>query len=132
MLHLVLQLVAAWRMTWWNHRGNRSNDLVDSSGRHRKCSQWGSAADLVRDFRCQQVPSHPDGVRRFDRQENVHRLHLQHLRYQSLLFATAYTGTSQPSSGTWIGFSVYALGEAALSQPSTSVFFQTGTCSGKC
>ncbi len=52
--------------------------------------------------------------------------------YQSLLYATAYTGTTQPLSGTWISFSVYALGTAALSQPSTTVFFQTGTCSGRC
>jgi hypothetical protein len=51
---------------------------------------------------------------------------------QSLLYATAYTGTTQPSSGTWVKFSVYALGTVALSQPSTPVYFQTGTCSGRC
>jgi hypothetical protein len=51
---------------------------------------------------------------------------------QSYLYATSYSGTSQPSSGTWVAYWVYAVGSAAISAQSTTIYFQTGTCSGRC
>ncbi|MEA3246428.1 MAG: hypothetical protein U9Q74_09760 [Gemmatimonadota bacterium] len=47
------------------------------------------------------------------------------------LYATGYTGGTQPSSGTWVRYSVYALGKATRSAQSNFVYFTTG-CTGRC
>jgi len=47
------------------------------------------------------------------------------------LYATGYHGGTQPSSGTWVRYSVYALGRATRSAQSSFIYFTTG-CTGRC